>query len=360
MTEATSSAKRRLVSMSLERVGLVPPGGNAHQALPPRGEGLVLPAYPGELGIEIRYFLGRVEPWLRAGWRILSRRPELYPAGAALYDAALFAAEDALFRRYGADRLAVGPHVRKPERGMLNRPRQIVAREKARRLRAEWREVLAGRIYTTPGRPWTRWDEELVQVSTEFDKESPWKYGDVMPPSYLPPAFASESGEHVYGDHVGVQMRSVSFSLDPRNSDVEKVLEDACAVAEHLSLPVLVYGHPGGCILPEGMASTAALGDEALLTRELGYLRSCRVMLAPNSGWADLMCWLRVPVLIEERGQRAVFDMMAPFRPRIALRRRELPVQTQVDALLRDTPAFCRLGSSLVDGPSLRRWVRGA
>ena len=159
MTSPHSGIKRRLVAVSVERLHLVPARAAAAPMHPIASDGHLLPAYPGEMGIEIRYFLGRVEPWLRAGWQVLARRPELYPAGAALDDAALFAAEDALFRRYDADRLAVGPHVRQPERGRLNRVRGVVAREKARRLRAEWRSrwsVESTRRLRVPGRAGTR------------------------------------------------------------------------------------------------------------------------------------------------------------------------------------------------------------
>lgn len=359
MISSPDTIKRRILDFSLEQLGLVPAKSSPGKSLDTRTESLLLPAYPGEMGIEIRYFLGRVEPWLKAGWRILARRPELYPAGTAIRDDALFAAEDALFRRFGADRLALGPHVRQPGRGRCNRLRAFVARQKARRLQEEWRGLLGRRIYGSEARPWTRWDKDLAKVSTEFAVDRLWKHGDVVPPTYLPPAFDSDGSENRFPDHVGVQMRAVSFSLDPRNSHVEEVLCDANSVAEHLCLPLLVYGHPTGCVLPDGMVTTASLGDSSLLTRELGYLRNCRVMLAPNSGWADLMCWLRVPVLVEERGGRGVFDMMAPFRPRLLLRRRALAAKAQVDALLRGESEFRDLGSAHVDESSLRRWVRG-
>jgi hypothetical protein len=325
----------------------------------PLNEGLLLPGYAGEMGVEIRYFLGRVEPWLNSGWKILSRRPELYPAGRAVFDVDLFEAEDALFRRYGADRLALGPHIRRPASGRLDRIAAVVAREKARRLQNEWRGLLSDRVYASIDRPWTRWDQDLVHVSTDFFSQRPWVHGDVIPPTYLPPAFASRGTEAAYPDHIGLQMRSVTFSLDPRNSRVEHVLADARVMAEHAGLPLLVYGQRSGCVLPDGMVTTTSLGDSSLLARELGYLRTCRIMLAPNSGWADLMCWLGVPVLVEERGDRHVFDMMAPFRPRLLLRRRAISAQTQMEALLGGDSIFRDLGSSRVDEPSLSQWVDG-
>src|ERR1017187_3604442 len=58
----------------------------------------VLPPYPGEMGHEIRGFLGRVEPYLRRGWKILARRPAFSPPGAAICDEAFFPREARLFR----------------------------------------------------------------------------------------------------------------------------------------------------------------------------------------------------------------------------------------------------------------------
>lgn len=359
MTDQPNTIKGWMLDFSLERLGLIPARSAFRESLGPAAEGLILPAYPGEMGIEIRYFLGRVEPWLRAGWRILARRPEFYPAGSAVRDARLFAAEDELFRRYSADRLAFGPYVRHPSEGNFRVVRELVARRKAKRLQAEWRGLLSTRVFDSPVRPWTRWDDDLAVVSADYASHRLCRHGDVALPSYLPPGFESDRPEDSYPDHVGVQMRAVSFSDDPRNSHVADVLSDAHATAKHLSLPILVYGHPAGSVLPSGTVTTDSLGDAPLLARELGYLRTCKVMLAPNSGWADLMCWLRVPVLVEERGGLGIFDMMAPFQPRLLLRRRTLPVTAQVDALLAGETAFHRLGSSVVDTASVAEWIRG-
>jgi hypothetical protein len=321
--------------------------------------GLILPPFPGEMGIEIRYFLARVEPWLQASWSILSRRPELYPEGSAICDETLTAAEEALFTRFGAVRLATGPMIVRPANGWPKRARAVTARAKAQRLQREWRQLLLPYLSSGPGRHWTRWDRDLTTVSTAFAVHEIWRPGDALPPSYLPPAFTSTSLKWAYPQHVGVQFRKLTWNDDARNSDVATVLAEAKAVARHLSLPLLVYGNPDGCILPSGHCTTASLGHERLLLRELGYLRTCRVMMAPNSGWADLMCWLRVPVLIERTGPLWIFDMMAPFRPRLLWRRPDVPVEIQVDRLLDGETALPELGASAVDKTSLEEWVIG-
>ena len=278
-----------------------------------------LPPFPGEMGIEIRYFLGRVEPWLRVGWVILARRPAFYPPGTTVVDEAYFAAESDLFARYGARRLAFGPKLE------VAHPRWLPLLSKRRTLKSqanlmkEWRSLFA-LSYERPARPTTRWDRDLLTPSSQYLRHVPFKHGDVVPPSYLPTPFTSKETRDRYARHVGVQLRLVRASKDPRNSDSRAILRDAEALSGDLGLPILVYGDPSGCVLPDHYPNTWALGEGRLLERELGYLRSCAIMLAPHSGWADLMCWLRVPCIVEDTMSFELFRMMAPFRPRLCAR----------------------------------------
>src|ERR1700744_5107709 len=66
----------------------------------------VLPPYFGEMGFEIRYHMAQVEPWLRHGWKIVTRRPAFYPEGTAIAVPELFAAADQILKSYGV----VGSH----------------------------------------------------------------------------------------------------------------------------------------------------------------------------------------------------------------------------------------------------------
>jgi hypothetical protein len=361
VTQGKTSAKRILFEGALETLHVLPRSNPAADRIVPACDGLILPPYPGEMGIEIRYFLGRVEPWLQAGWRILSRRPELYPAGTAIRDDALTEAESELFARFGAVRLATGPTLLHPAAGRLNRARRRIAEAKARRLQTEWRRLLRPYLQLSESRPWTRWDTDLTTVSTPFVQHEIWAHADVRPPGYLPPAFTTHDAEWSYDEHVGVQIRSIVWNANGRNSDVPAVLAEARAAARHLSLPLLVYGAPDGCcILPERTTTTASLNGGHGLAKELGYLRSCRVMLAPNSGWADLMCWLRVPVLVEPTEPRVIFEMMAPFQPRMLLRRPMAPVEEQIDQLMDGRSALPELGAGVVDRESLDQWMSGS
>ena len=42
-------------------------------------------------------------------------------------------------------------------------------------------------------------------------------------------------------------------------------------------------------------------------------------MVAPDSGWADLMGWLRIPCLLERQMFSWGFEALRPFRPRMML-----------------------------------------
>ena len=58
------------------------------------------------------------------------------------------------------------------------------------------------------------------------------------------------------------------------------------------------------------------------------------------------MCWLRVPTLLEDRGNTAIFEPMAAFAPRLLVRRRRESATSQADALLAGATAYRSLGTA--------------
>jgi hypothetical protein len=61
----------------------------------------VLPPLLSEMGGEIRFHIARVEPWLRNGWKVMSRHAAFYPEGTAIYDPEFFQAADEMLQSYG-------------------------------------------------------------------------------------------------------------------------------------------------------------------------------------------------------------------------------------------------------------------
>lgn len=274
----------------------------------------ILPPYSGEMGFEITSFLGRVEPWLRNGWKILARRPELYPLGTAFYDSSYFLKEKYIVQKYNGWR----------SHYFYDIP------EKNRDFDREIRELFSGYLQAED-RPLTVWDEMLLTSNNYSPLKLIQIYCDVTCPSYLPNDFLNPKWE--YQHHIGVQMRYL-LNDQGRNSDPNYMMEIAETASKYLGLPILVYGHPEGTLLPDGYIHTVDLGVDGLLARELGYLRNCRLMVSPDSGWANLMAWLRVPALIEKQICKHVFHWLKPFKPRIDIVKRDVPLPAQIQELL--------------------------
>jgi hypothetical protein len=309
----------------------------------------VLPPYLGEMGYEVRLHLARVEPWLHNGWKIVARRPEFYPPGAAVASPEFFQACDAIMAAHKAvgsfGSIYIGPY----EHGVIDlKPqfkeafgevvlslsdidkvfRQALVEIELRKLFLEWLDH--------DGRPLNDYDREALSFQNGSQGVTEYRLAESLRPSYRPTAF--ETPVEPMAPHVGFQVRKVSNGfIQQRNSDMDWMCETARAIGQHLGLPVVAYGHLDGCVIPEGFTTSwdEARGADGHLARELGYLKSCRVMLAPDSGWTDLMAWLGVPVLLEMLVIPSVFDgMRDTFQPRIALVDRDRPIGAQVDALL--------------------------
>jgi hypothetical protein len=308
----------------------------------------VLPPLLGEMGGEIRLHIARVEPWLRNGWKVMSRHAAFYPKGTAIYDPEFFAAADAILNSYGvvgsrggfivtpAD--AYPPQLQAQFNGATGQilltledaskaTRQALAEIELRKLFLAW--------FCTDDRRINDYDHTVLSfASTGWGT---WEYRSTaaLRPSFKPPAF--EEPPEPVPPHVGVQMRYLTHvKPQPRNSDPDWMLATAKAIAEHLGVELMVYGHPKGCVIPEGYkTSWDPARPEGQKERELGYLKSCRLMLAPDSGWADLMAWLQVPTLLEMAYAPGDFECLRDnFLPRLDVVDRNRPIGEQVDALL--------------------------
>ena len=327
----------------------VPPRLTPSPVTPKIGVKRVLPPYLGEMGYEVRAHLARTEPWLRNGWKILARRPEFYPPGTTVDCPEFFEACDRILAENGVVGSFAGIYLIPSEFGELTLAprfenqkgdfrlglsdikkvsRQAVTEIALRQLFMEWLDH--------EGRPITDYDRSVLAFSTATVGEWEYHLAESLRPSYLPAAF--ETPIEPRPPHIGFQMRAVKDGVvQPRNSDPEWMCATAKAIGGRLGLPVVAYGHLNGCVIPDSFETTwrPDKGATGHLARELGYLRSCRLMLAPDSGWTDLMAWLGVPVLLEMLVNPAVFEgLRDTFQPRIALVDRSADLGAQVDRLL--------------------------
>lgn len=325
-------------------------------SLPPDGRfarQCVLPPCLGEMGMEIRHNLSLAEPFLRNGWKIVTRRPAFYPTGTTIDAPELLAEIDQVLQKFGIVSSGGGMHIPpgnfgvysvrlmpcEPPRSVIELDfsdiqkvtRQALAEIELRRLFAAW--------FYFDGRPLTEYDRRTLSFAATTEGNIEYHLASAQRPSYLPPGF--ENPLEDVSPHVGVQIRKVANGVpQDRNSDCAWMLLKARELAAHLKLDLIVYGHPGGCHIPTGYRTSydpARTDDQ--MTRELGYLKSCRFMLSPNSGWADLMAWLEIPTLIEPLvPDPDVFEPLRyGFRPKILFADTHASICEQADALLSAT-----------------------
>jgi hypothetical protein len=312
----------------------------------------LLPSFNGEMGLEILYFLARVEPYLRNGWRILARRPALYPAGTAFFDPIYFGHLDQLIVRHGLHPATVG--LRRPQQRLDTNFNIQVTRadmeQIALQLRYEMPDILVQEsqfellvrdlFYNycdIDKRGVIDLDTLLLSCQSSRRNDEFIASRPVLRPSYLPQAFQAPTITRE--PHIGIQLRAMAKtgkhpgSGPTRDSDPAFVLPLAERAAKHLGLPILIYGRPEGNFLPDGYSHTYE-PDIDLLQKELQYLSTCRLMFAPDSGWADLMAWLRVPTMVEGSAYPGHFDDLIGFAPRLRLIDRSWPIEAQIDELL--------------------------
>jgi len=338
-----ASAFDALIS-AVERIGSTAP-----EVAKPSDEQWVLPPYPGEMGHEIRAFIGCVEPYLRAGWKILAKRPALYPPGTAIFDESYFANERRLFQEYDVMRWS---HL------VLLDSKNPVTHVQFRR---KWRRLFAPYLLS-PTRPLTAWDAILFSTRSVYNPVI--DFVSIVPASYLPTDYIATPVSRE--GHIGLQMRQMK-TAHVRNSDVKFMLGAAQELAGKMNLPLLIYGHPEGSHLPPEYACTAEIPGTDLLSTELHLLRSCKVMLAPDSGWTDLMGWLKIPTLVEKELLPDTFYRWERYGSRIRIIQKNKPIYEQarelLDAPLRAGPSApsSRVASETTLAVAKAAWVtRGA
>jgi hypothetical protein len=306
----------------------------------------ILPPYLGEFGFEVRVFLGAIEPWLRNGWTIPARRPELYPPGTAIADPEFFAYIDRLKEKFGGTEvlfsLAFGGSAAPWSSMKLETKGSTTALsieqldnpfyQKLAMLERSIRHAVKAR-YFHPLRLQTPWDYPLTSVHVPWAPALAFPLNSLVP-TYRPAAFGADNTS--ISPHVGVQIRHIPAKPE-RNTNVEKILPLVRTAAKHLGLPIVCYGHPNGTRAIPGIPSTFELaGDMSLLEFELNALAKCRLLFAPETGIANLAGWLQVPTFIESQQLGYEYESLRPFNPRIDILDYATGIEVQVDKLLAD------------------------
>ncbi|MBB6252950.1 hypothetical protein [Nitrospirillum iridis] len=286
----------------------------------------IMHPFLGELGLEVRGFLGQVEPWLRSGWVIPARRSCLYPELSAFEDPVFFERIDAIKKRFSLREMV----------GRLDHGDRHLTLNVASGLKGSEYEFSMGLDLETMLGPMvtaqmevrrafldryghdqllpTQWHRQLSsQMQARDDLYYAARHAII--PSYLPPLIVRPPFD--FYPHIGIQLRNVAANPS-RNSDPARMGRLAALASQLLNLPVLVYGKPTDQTLPDYPSTRQYMPDGTpQLHAELVFLKQCRLMISPDSGWADLMGWLRIPTLLERLAYPAGFEALRPFRPKM-------------------------------------------
>lgn len=278
---------------------------------------LILPPFLGELGYEVRSFIAMIEPWLRTGWKLPTRRPALYPEGTTLTDPDFFSRIDEIKEKYRCEQIMshlsvhFGQQIKSDD---LNKEKENFTKD--------LRNIVKSYI-DRPGRPITYWDAYLVKPWSGITVDFFSSFHGLLP-SYKPQTFLAGHPECPL--HIGVQFRSMK-KMNQRNSDVAAVRRFADEVSRFLDLPLVCYGEEKGCYLPEDLQHVSSLypSGEMGLSGDLRCLSRCVIMISPDSGWADLMGWLQIPTILQKiftpfsfyasYSHGATFGLMEPDAP---------------------------------------------
>ena len=290
----------------------------------------ILPPYLGEMGLEVRGFLGIVEPWLNSGWIIPAKRPGLYPHNRAFFDQIFFDRINEIKNYYHITEMVGTLFSSKPVIASelryellgdeiafsakiddIESVRKIVAAEKSIRLAILQRYKVSDSVPSQFHEPFTT--VTFPGFSSLLDLN--WAALSAIVPTYKPLQFINPSFSTQ--PHIGIQFRNLPKNPS-RNSNVEKMLAVCNLAARLLGLPVLVYG-ANEDLFPKGYQVASDLVPKSMLQLdgELALLHSCKLMVAPDSGWADLMGWLGVPTLLEQQYYAWGFEGLRQFNPKI-------------------------------------------
>jgi hypothetical protein len=287
----------------------------------------ILHPFLGEMGLEIRGFLGSIEPWLRNGWVIPARRTALYRPLTAFEDPPYFERINAIKSAYGLREITgrldkiIGPRIA-ASTAMDETTFQLIMSadiandlQQALAARRELRHAFFERYGHDQLLP-TRWHTKLSSQchgDDDFEECARW----AVVPNYLPPYFENPPFE--FPRHVGIQLRNVPQNPQ-RNSDPERMGRLAAEASAILDLPIILYGQGEDFSLPDVQRTVDLIpAGTAQLSAELVFLKHCALMISPDSGWTDLMGWLRVPTLLERIYFPWGFEGLRPFSPRITL-----------------------------------------
>jgi hypothetical protein len=305
----------------------------------------ILPPFLGEMGYEVRYFIALIEPYLRSGWKLISNRSSLYPEKSTIQIPELYIEIDKIKFKYQAE--SVHNKLLLNFGGLSSSHERSIANAKFEK---EIRSLILEFI-DDYGRTITPLDKTLTSAWAGLDDQALMGYHGLVP-SYKPLDYL------LGGDcpkHIGVQFRRFFKKDIHRNSDTNKLYPLLQELSAMSNLPLFVYGDSEACFFPNDCLQASSYHPKNLngLAGDLRCLKSCEIMFAPDSGWADLMCWLQVPTILQKLNTNYTYFPMIPFKPILTLLKENISLYEQLQEIKKLKPGTIELTSERVTGSML-------
>jgi hypothetical protein len=298
----------------------------------------ILPPFLGELGYEVRHFIAIVEPYLRSGFKLISKRPELYPDGTTLFTPDLYQEISKLKKKYNGQEVHSSICVEFSNPNCLS---QETLNNKNNEFENELRKLLIPYI-DRPGRTVTSLDIQLTSAWKGLNEFFFSSYHGLKP-SYKPKNFIE--GNINCPSHLGVQFRKIIGKDENRNSNIDELYPLLLQLADQVNLPLFVYGEASGCDFPDNCNKVSAFHHASVsgLGGDLSCLKNCVLMFSPDSGWTDLMGWLQIPTIVTELYTNHTYMSLIPFKPIIDVLNKEEQLITQFNKCVFRNDTFLNL-----------------
>lgn len=292
----------------------------------------IIGPYLGQMGFEISFILAAIWPWLNNGWKIIARRPELYPQGTTIHD-------DDLLRKI--DEIAEGVRLY-PHQGQLksdqkfNVNAELITKNEADAIVYELNidglepslvipivmaekhiRRLVGERVLQAKRPQIFWDDYFYRVIGTHPDEDYFYYDhqSMLAPLHKPPLFTN--GVQACGPHIGLWMNEY-------DREGESLAQQA---ATFFDLPIIHY--QGRQIQDEAMRQS-----QSLLARQLCSLPSCALMIFPAGDGLELMAWLQIPTIVTKQQGFPNLNRLAIFKPNLACFEPSQAMEDQIKRLM--------------------------
>lgn len=288
--------------------------------------------YLGEIGFEIGFLLAALSPWFRAGWKIIARRPELYPEDTAFHESEIFAMIDDLLSQshilpyqgqlrmnndlYQQTKMGIGLNNKLSRYSTKIEDVHYEEVTKLSQIEINLRKIIGERVLHDK-RPQIFWDDYFYRITGKEEGHDFFYYDHqtMLAPFHKPPLF--EKTRRMQEQHIGF------WGTEP-SPESSQIIKD---MTQKLELKVIYY-------LAEETKILARQQSLSLLAWQLMNLKNCALMLVPNGDGLELMAWLQIPTIVQKEDSYPNILRLQSFQPTMCIYDNQLNIDQQFQRML--------------------------